>query len=160
MFTERQKYLIRLIVNKKYDEARNYLPQVLAENSSKKNESFVRDMIEELNTRPTYEIPPMYKNLVEGGHLSDEEMKRYVLSSREELALSSILQTRKAAKKLEDLKVHYTNATLLYGPSECGKTMFAKYLAYKMGLPLYYVNFSTAVDSMMGATSKNIAKIF
>lgn len=52
------------------------------------------------------------------------------------------------------------NSTLLYGPSGSGKTMFAKYIAYIMDLPLYYVNFSTAVDSFLGGTAKNIGKAF
>ncbi len=66
----------------------------------------------------------------------------------------------RAAEKLEELQIHYTNATLLYGPSGCGKTMFAKYLAYTMGRPLYYVNFASTVDSLMGQTAKNITKVF
>jgi ATP-dependent 26S proteasome regulatory subunit len=38
--------------------------------------------------------------------------------------------------------------------------MFGKYIAYKMGLPFCYLNFSRVVDSYMGATSKNISQAF
>lgn len=64
------------------------------------------------------------------------------------------------SQKLMELQVPYKNATLLYGPPGTGKTMFARYIAYKKGLPFCYLNFSKAVDSYMGATSRNIAKAF
>ena len=38
--------------------------------------------------------------------------------------------------------------------------MFGKYIAYKMGLPFCYLNFSKVVDSYMGVTSRNIAQAF
>lgn len=59
-----------------------------------------------------------------------------------------------------ELQIPYKNATLLYGPPDTGKTMFGKYIAYKKKLPFCYLNFSNVVDSYMGATSRNIAKIF
>ena len=35
------------------------------------------------------------------------------------------------SQKLMELQIPYKNATLLYGPPETGKTMFARYIAFK-----------------------------
>lgn len=58
------------------------------------------------------------------------------------------------------MAIPYKNASLLYGAPGTGKTLFGKYIAYKLGLPFCYLNFARTVDSYMGATSKNIAKAF
>ena len=63
-------------------------------------------------------------------------------------------------KRLMELKIPYLNTTLLYGESGTGKTTFGRYIAYKLGLPFCYINFSQLMDSYMGATSKNISKVF
>ena len=41
-----------------------------------------------------------------------------------------------------------------------GKTMFGRYIAFKKKLPFCYLNFSRVVDSYLGATSRNITKVF
>lgn len=66
----------------------------------------------------------------------------------------------KANEELARRKIHYLNSILLYGPSGTGKTTFGQYLAYKMGLPFLYINFSHLIDSHMGATSQNINQVF
>ena len=45
-------------------------------------------------------------------------------------------------------------------PPGTGKTMFARYIAFKKALPFCYLNFSRIIDSYMGSTAKNIAKAF
>ena len=156
--SERQKDLITMMVNERYANARSYLPHILAEDKSKKNEAFVAKYLRLLEQKPA--LPVAYQGVLQGGYPDEEEMKRYYLSEREKAVADTIRRMYKAAEKLNELKIHYTNSTLLYGPSGSGKTMFAKYIAYIMDLPLYYVNFSTAVDSFLGGTAKNIGKAF
>ena len=48
----------------------------------------------------------------------------------------------------------------MYGESGTGKTTFGKYVAYKLGLPFAYLNFSQCITSALGGTSKNIEKVF
>ena len=66
----------------------------------------------------------------------------------------------KANEELAKRKIHYLNSVLLYGPSGTGKTTFGQYLAYKMGIPFLYINFSQLIDSHMGSTSQNISNVF
>lgn len=156
--SERQKDLVSMLVNERYTEARSYLPHILAEDKSKKNEAFVAKYLKILEQKPA--LPAAYQGVLQGGYPNEEEMKRYYLSDREKAVADTIRRMYRAAEKLDKMRIHYVNSTLLYGPSGSGKTMFAKYIAYIMDLPLYYVNFSTAVDSFLGGTAKNIGKAF
>ena len=156
--SERQKDLITMMVNERYANARSYLPHILAEDKSKKNEAFVAKYLKILEQKPA--LPAAYQNVLQGGYPDEEEMKRYYLSEREKAVADTIRRMYRAADKLDKMRIHYVNSTLLYGPSGSGKTMFAKYIAYIMDLPLYYINFSTAVDSLLGGTAKNIGKAF
>ena len=158
VLTDRQKNLIRLLADERYAEARNCLLSVLEEDTTKKDSAFVEKYKAVLTKKPA--LPAMYQNVLEGGWPDEEEMQRYVLSDREKAVSETIRRMYKAAEKLAGMHIRYTNATLLYGPSGCGKTMFARYIAYVMGLPLYYVNFAAAVDSLLGGTAKNIGKAF
>ena len=147
-----------MLVNERYTNARSYLPHILAEDKSKKNEAFVAKYLKILEQKPA--LPAAYQNVLQGGYPDEEEMKRYYLSEREKAVADTIRRMYRAADKLDKMRIHYVNSTLLYGPSGSGKTMFAKYIAYIMDLPLYYINFSTAVDSLLGGTAKNIGKAF
>ena len=156
--TKNQQFLIRYVIGNDMQRARQMVDGVLAEDTTQKDAAFVSEMKERLAR--AQEMPLAYKGYLTGGYVSDEEMQRYFCSDREKAVAETIIRMSRAAEKLEELQIHYTNATLLYGPSGCGKTMFAKYLAYTMGRPLYYVNFASTVDSLMGQTAKNITKVF
>ena len=156
--SERQKDLISMLANERYSDARSYLPHILAEDKSKKNEAFVAKYLRLLEQKPA--LPAAYQGVLQGGYPDEEEMKRYYLSEREKAVADTIRRMYRAADRLGKMRIHYVNSTLLYGPSGSGKTMFAKYIAYIMDLPLYYINFSTAVDSFLGGTAKNIGKAF
>lgn len=85
---------------------------------------------------------------------------RYFLSSREKSVYEHIRKVNKVSHRLHSLNIRYINATLLYGESGVGKTMFGRYLAYKMGLPYVYINLAMTVDSKLGKTSQNIMSVF
>lgn len=85
---------------------------------------------------------------------------RYYLSGREKAVFENIVRMKKVNERLMEIGISYLNSTLLYGESGTGKTTFGRYVAYKMGMPFCYLNFSSLVDSYMGNTSKNISKAF
>jgi AAA+ superfamily predicted ATPase len=62
--------------------------------------------------------------------------------------------------KLAEMGIRYLNSVMLYGKSGTGKTMFGRYLAYKLGMPFAYLNFSHVISSYLGGTGKNISKAF
>ena len=49
---------------------------------------------------------------------------------------------------------------LIYGRAGTGKTEFAKYVAYKLGLPYAYLNFSYLIESHLGKTAQNLNRVF
>lgn len=49
---------------------------------------------------------------------------------------------------------------LLYGPPGTGKTQTARYISWKLGLPLLTARMDTLVSSFLGSTSKNIRTLF
>lgn len=74
--------------------------------------------------------------------------------------LQSIIKMKAVAEIMDSMRIHYRNATILYGESGTGKTEFARYVAYRLNLPLFYLNFSSVIDSLLGNTGRNIANIF
>ena len=68
--------------------------------------------------------------------------------------VKKILKLNKASQRLAEIGVNYINSTILYGESGTGKTTFGRYIAYKMGIPFAYLNFSRVVDSYLGSTQK------
>lgn len=62
--------------------------------------------------------------------------------------------------KLREYGIPYKNSSLIYGVPGTGKTEFARYVAYSLGIPYAYINFSFLIDSFMGNTSKNIQRVF
>lgn len=67
---------------------------------------------------------------------------RYYLTQDERKLFELIKNMNDVSLQLMEKQIPYLNATLLYGESGVGKTAFSRYVAYKLGLPYLYVNFS------------------
>lgn len=85
---------------------------------------------------------------------------RYYSTDKDQIVINEIFKMHKVGEVLNDMQIPYKNTTLLYGPSGTGKTTFGKYIAYKLGMPFVYLNFSNVIDSLLGKTAKNISEIF
>lgn len=161
--TENQKRLIQAVSLNDAAAARKFAVACVEEDKTTKNELFCKKYksLLEGTKNNAVRLPHDLKNILsieDVSHSFKEE--RYYLSGREKEVYENITRIKKVNEKLKDMGILYLNATLLYGESGTGKTTFGKYIAYKMGLPFCYLNFSNLVDSYMGNTSKNISKAF
>lgn len=83
-----------------------------------------------------------------------------ILSEPVRLNLQDFLDTIQHKKVMEDMGLEFAQSLLLYGYPGCGKTTAASFIASKMQLPLVTARLDTLISSLLGATAKNIHKIF
>lgn len=162
--TDKTGWLIEAIIRNDMPRARELARMVVDEDTSKKNEricaEYRKKLDPELNPE-LVEMPYQIRGMLQAENL-DETFRadRYYLSERDATLVHHMTTRRLVAEQLEQMGVRYRNAALLYGASGTGKTMLARYIAHAFDLPLYYLNFSRLVDSLMGKTSSNIANVF
>lgn len=161
--TENQKKLIEAVSENDILQAKKCAVACCMEDKTAKNSAFCRryESILRMPANNMMELPYDLKNILYVEDVSNSFLEsRYYLSSREKDVYEQIKKMQQVTKRLMELKIPYLNTTLLYGESGTGKTTFGRYVAYKLGLPFCYINFSQLMDSCMGATSKNISKVF
>ena len=83
-----------------------------------------------------------------------------ILSDSVQAKLQDFLETIQNRKTIEDLGLEFHQSLLLYGFPGCGKTTAAKFIASKIQLPLVTARLDTLISSLLGATAKNIHKVF
>lgn len=158
-----EQELIKSIAENDIRKAKKCAISALNSDTTQKNKEFVTRYKNILTSEGSgiIKLPHDLNDILvcENVSLSFKE-SRYYMTEHQETIAKDIFKMNKVSKKLMELMIPYKNATLLYGPPGTGKTTFGKYIAYKMGLPFCYLNFSKVVDSHMGSTSKNIAKAF
>lgn len=160
--TSNQQQLIRAVAENNMQFAKKCAISCVTEDTTQKNKYFCNRYKQILeNSGSMMELPHDLKSIlcIEDVSLSFKE-GRYYLSEREKEVFDTIVRMKKVNDRLMEMGIPYLNSTLLYGESGTGKTTFGRYVAYKMGLPFCYLNFSSLVDSHMGNTSKNIGKAF
>ena len=160
--TSNQLALVEAIAENRIQDAKNCAIACCAEEQTKKNERAVRRCRALLENRgPEFiELPPSLNGILRMEDVSDFQEGRYYLGNRETEIFLHIEQTNRVSLQLLELGIPYLNSTLLYGEPGTGKTMFGRFVAYKLGLPFAYVNFSFLIDSYMGSTSKNLKRVF
>ena len=155
--------LIESVCRNDLQSAKKIVKIVLQLDKTQKNRMFVNRYLTMLNNSVMnlMELPSDLKNLLimEDVSVSFNE-NRYYLSNREGEVVKKILKLNKASQRLAEIGVNYINSTIFYGESGTGKTTFGRYIAYKMGIPFAYLNFSRVLDSYLGSTQKNISKVF
>lgn len=156
-----EKQLINYLCHDNYRMAKLCAEQLMIKNKVKKDEVFCQQMLTKLKKDKEIEIPAnIAQYLVVENPQTSFFPGRYYVSEREENLYKKISCMKTAAEKLKEIKVHYLNTVLLYGESGTGKTSYGRYLAYRLNLPFIYVNFSYLIDSLLGRTSANIARVF
>lgn len=154
--------LIRALADNNIQEAKAWAAASIKEDCTKKNE-YVKRLLPKLESNGySLErlIPEKSRGLVCGFMPGDFNIDQYYITKREEKVYKEIVKMQKLSSILQERNIEYKNTTLLYGVSGTGKTMFARYVAYKLHLPYIYCNFSQMIDSLMGKTARNISDIF
>lgn len=158
---EMERDLIRCVCENNFFGAKKYAKCILLNNKAKTNQYFCDNMIKKLQSEDEIELPANIKGLLFVENPQETfNAKRYYLSNREKQIADNIVKMSGVSQELSKIGVNYVNSTMLYGESGTGKTTFGKYIAYRLGLPFAYLNFTRVVDSYLGATSKNLSNIF
>lgn len=153
---------IRALAENRIQDAKNEAICCCINDNTKKNESrtkYYKKLLENGSTN-LFELPPNLKGLINMQDVSDFNENRYYLGNQQKELYGKIEKGVKITTKMLEYGIPYMNSTLIYGDPGTGKTEFAKYTAYKLGLPYAYLNFSYLIESYMGKTAQNLNRVF
>ena len=153
---------IRALAENRIQDAKNQAIICCINDNTKKNDSrtaYYRKLLENGSTN-LFELPQNLKGLVNMQDVSSFNEDRYYLGRQQEKLFKKIESGVEVTTKMLEYGIPYVNSTLIYGAPGTGKTEFAKYTAYKLGLPYAYLNFSYLIESYMGKTAQNLNRIF
>lgn len=159
---EEVRRLIRFVCDGNIRDAQAQTKLILKHTTTQKDAKFVKDRLKQLEDSEARFITLPY-NLQ--GILSAEDsqffpVSRFLLRPKEEMVVEQILKIVQAAAVLKEMNISYTPSLMLYGDSGTGKTMLAKYIAHRAGIPYMYVRFSGLINSQLGKTQENLNRIF
>jgi len=158
---DKQRLLLLYICDGDIKNAQKQARIILNELTAAKDEMFKKSMLRKLDTKPSIiELPYNLREFLIAEDVSNFPESRFVLRSEEAKIVEKVMSTVKASERLSELGISYLPAVLLYGESGGGKTMLARYIAYKANRPFVYVRFSSVISSYLGSTQSNIAKVF
>ena len=159
---ENVKNLIQSVVDNDLQKAKSYVKVIISNETAASNQYFCKTIKSKLETQHSFiELPFDIRGILKMEDVSTTfNENRYFLTDKEREVFNQISMTKNTNEKLTEMGLKYLNTTLLYGESGTGKTTFGKYVAYKLGLPFAYLNFSQCISSCLGGTSKNIEKVF
>lgn len=162
-----QQDLIKAVLEGNREMARKRTYEILNKAlETKQDGAFAKHMLDKYPDANDKEIKVPYNlsNLLTVAYPSDADypfnINRYFLSERESAVAGTIEKMYHASQQLKERKIKYSNTVLLDGKSGTGKTEFGKYIAYRLGLPFVYLNFTNVIDSLLGKTGQNIDLVF
>lgn len=161
--TANQLALVRYVAENNLDKAKTAALACCAEDSTQKNHWAVTKYQSMLRAGGLnmLELPPNISAFATMEDLTNTYLEnRYYLTEEEKELFALIKNMNDVSLQLMEKQIPYLNATLLYGESGVGKTAFSRYIAYKLGMPYMYVNFSKMLDSYLGGTAKNLTALF
>lgn len=154
--------VIECLAKNKIQDAKNAAIVCCKNDTTKKNAAnlnYYQKLLE--NGNSTFmELPPNLQAYMSLEDVSGFREDRYYVGEKQQKLYDQILVGTKVSDRLMEYGISYHNSTLLYGVPGTGKTEFARYVAYKLGLPYAYLNFSNLIDSYMGKTAQNLSRIF
>jgi SpoVK/Ycf46/Vps4 family AAA+-type ATPase len=85
-----------------------------------------------------------------------KDQLRPLLSPQLYDTFQQLIQEREQVARLATLGLHPTKSAIFLGPPGVGKTLTARWLAAQLGLPLYVLDLTTVMSSLLGKTGANI----
>lgn len=156
-----ERRLLQYVCEGDIKNARQQARVILNGISTKKDESFREAMLRKLDVQGNLiELPHNVKGLLVAEDTEQFPEGKFLLRDREAMAVQETLALYHAADKLLEMRIPFLPALLLHGASGCGKTELARYIAHQAKLPFVCVRFSNLLDSHLGSTQSNIARIF
>lgn len=156
-----ERVLIRYVCDGDMRRAQMQARCILGGITSQRDAAFRDDMIRRIDARKgVVKLPDSLKGLLVVDDSAVFPESKFLLRKTETEAVEKIISLYHAAERLANMGIPYLPALMLYGESGCGKTELARYIAHRAELPFAYVRFSSVVDSHLGGTQSNIAKIF
>ena len=153
--------VIRYLSENKIQEAKKHAIVACINDTSKKNEPYVKRYKKLLENNPNMmELPTNIKGTLRMEDVSGFHEDRYYVGKQQQTLIDQIKKGVAVTLQMREYGIPYRNSSIIYGVPGTGKTEFARYVAYLLGIPFAYVNFSYLIDSYMGNTSKNINRIF
>lgn len=153
---------IKALAENRIQDAKNEAIRCCINDNTKKNASrtnYYKKLLENGSVN-LFEVPMNLKGLICMEDVSDFKEDRYYLGHQQAELFDKIEAGVRTTTKMLEYGIPYTNSTLIYGDPGTGKTEFARYVAFKLGLPYVYLNFSYLIDSHLGQTAKNLSRIF
>lgn len=153
---------IRALAENRIQDAKNEAICCCANDTTKKNRSKT-EYYKKLLTNGSvnlFELPSNLKGLIHMQDVSDFRENRYYLGNQQKNLFEQIKKGVSVITKMLEYGIPYTNSTLIYGIPGTGKTEFARYVAFKLGLPYAYLNFSCLIESYLGKTAQNLQRVF
>lgn len=153
---------IKALAENRIQDAKNEAICCCVNDTTKKNQSkteYYKKLLMNGSVN-LFELPPNLKGLIHMQDVSDFREDRYYLGKQQKYIFEQIARGVRVTTKMLEYGIPYTNSTLIYGIPGTGKTEFARYIAYKLGLPYAYLNFSYLIESYMGKTAQNLQRVF
>lgn len=85
---------------------------------------------------------------------SDREQP--LLSVDLEETLSQLIQERRQVERLASMGLNPTRSAIFVGPPGVGKTLTARWLAAQLGVPLYVLDLTAVMSSLLGRSGSNL----
>ena len=153
---------IKALAENRIQDAKNEAICCCVNDTTKKNQSkteYYKKLLMNGSVN-LFELPPNLKGLIHMQDVSDFREDRYYLGKQQKDIFEQIARGVRVTTKMLEYGIPYTNSTLIYGIPGTGKTEFARYIAYKLGLPYAYLNFTYLIESYMGKTAQNLQRVF
>jgi SpoVK/Ycf46/Vps4 family AAA+-type ATPase len=79
-----------------------------------------------------------------------------LLSVDLEETLSQLIQERRQTERLASMGLSPTRSAIFVGPPGVGKTLTARWLASQLGVPLYVLDLTAVMSSLLGRSGTNL----